>query len=65
VEALTAPIAGEEFCNNHKYLLSRLWIQNKELRDEDSFPCRVPWNEEHEFSKDPREVSLGFQKALP
>ncbi|XP_040536854.1 BTB/POZ domain-containing protein KCTD19 isoform X2 [Gallus gallus] len=34
----------------------RLWIQNKELRDEDSFPCRVPWNEEHEFSKDPREV---------
>uniref|UniRef100_G1MTE7 BTB/POZ domain-containing protein KCTD19 n=1 Tax=Meleagris gallopavo TaxID=9103 RepID=G1MTE7_MELGA len=34
----------------------RLWIQNKELRNEDSFPCRVPWNKESEFSKDPREV---------
>uniref|UniRef100_A0A669R4P0 Potassium channel tetramerization domain containing 19 n=1 Tax=Phasianus colchicus TaxID=9054 RepID=A0A669R4P0_PHACC len=43
----------------------RLWIQNKELRNEDSFPCRVPWNKEPEFSKDPKEVRLGFQKALP
>ncbi|POI34408.1 hypothetical protein CIB84_001840 [Bambusicola thoracicus] len=34
----------------------RLWIQNKELRNEDSFPCRAPWNEEREFSKDPKEV---------
>ncbi|XP_042690659.1 BTB/POZ domain-containing protein KCTD19 [Centrocercus urophasianus] len=34
----------------------RLWIQNKEPRNEDSFPCRVPWNKEREFSKDPREV---------
>nr|XP_047934660.1 BTB/POZ domain-containing protein KCTD19 [Anser cygnoides] len=38
----------------------RLWIQNKELRNEGSFPCRrldiVPWDKEHEFSKDPEEV---------
>uniref|UniRef100_A0A8C9G7D5 Potassium channel tetramerization domain containing 19 n=1 Tax=Pavo cristatus TaxID=9049 RepID=A0A8C9G7D5_PAVCR len=34
----------------------RLWIQNKELRNEDSFPCRVPWNKEREVSKDPREA---------
>ncbi|NXC38750.1 KCD19 protein, partial [Penelope pileata] len=38
----------------------RLWIQNKELSNEDSFPCRrlnvVPWNQEHELSQDPKEV---------
>ncbi|XP_072202489.1 BTB/POZ domain-containing protein KCTD19 [Excalfactoria chinensis] len=34
----------------------RLWIQNKELRNEDSYPSRVPWNKEHEFSKDHKEV---------
>ncbi|NXR02916.1 KCD19 protein, partial [Sagittarius serpentarius] len=38
----------------------RLWIQNDELRNEVSFPCRrlstVSWNEENEFSKDPKEV---------
>ncbi|XP_021264547.1 BTB/POZ domain-containing protein KCTD19 isoform X2 [Numida meleagris] len=34
----------------------RLWIQNKELRNEDYFLCRVPWNKEHEFSRDSREV---------
>ncbi|NXV91582.1 KCD19 protein, partial [Calonectris borealis] len=38
----------------------RLWIQNNELHNEIYFPCRrlsiVSWNEEHEFSKDPKEV---------
>ncbi|NWH50410.1 KCD19 protein, partial [Fregata magnificens] len=38
----------------------RLWIQNNELHNEVYFPCRrlgiVSWNEEHEFSKDPKEV---------
>ncbi|XP_054696967.1 BTB/POZ domain-containing protein KCTD19 [Grus americana] len=38
----------------------RLWIHNNELHNEVSFPCRrlsiVSWNEEHEFSKDPKEV---------
>ncbi|KAM6123737.1 BTB/POZ domain-containing protein KCTD19 [Phoenicopterus ruber ruber] len=40
----------------------RLWIQNNELRNEGSFPCRRlsigSWNEEREFSKDPKEVYL-------
>ncbi|NXI70125.1 KCD19 protein, partial [Anseranas semipalmata] len=38
----------------------RLWIQNSELHNEVSFPCRrldtVSWNKEHEFSEDPKEV---------
>ncbi|NXK56082.1 KCD19 protein, partial [Chauna torquata] len=38
----------------------RLWIQNNELRNEVSFPCRrldiVSWNKEHEFTEDPKEV---------
>ncbi|XP_050760239.1 BTB/POZ domain-containing protein KCTD19 [Gymnogyps californianus] len=38
----------------------RLWIQNNELCNEVSFPCRrlsiVSWNEENEFSKNAREV---------
>ncbi|NXU31870.1 KCD19 protein, partial [Thalassarche chlororhynchos] len=38
----------------------RLWIQKNELHNEVYFPCRrlsiVSWHEEHEFSKDPKEV---------
>uniref|UniRef100_A0A663DY58 Potassium channel tetramerization domain containing 19 n=1 Tax=Aquila chrysaetos chrysaetos TaxID=223781 RepID=A0A663DY58_AQUCH len=43
----------------------RLWIQTNELCNKVSFPCRrsstVSWNEENEFSKDPKEVRFGFQ----
>ncbi|NXS71929.1 KCD19 protein, partial [Pandion haliaetus] len=38
----------------------RLWIQNNELHNEVSFPCKrlstVSWNDENEFSKDPKEM---------
>ncbi|KAM6118223.1 LOW QUALITY PROTEIN: BTB/POZ domain-containing protein KCTD19 [Pterocles gutturalis] len=40
----------------------RFWNQNNELSNEVSSPCRrssiASWNEEHEFSKDPKEVYL-------
>ncbi|KFO13039.1 BTB/POZ domain-containing protein KCTD19, partial [Balearica regulorum gibbericeps] len=42
------------------YHSDALWMHNNELHNEVSFPCRrlsiVSWNEEHEFSKDPKEV---------
>ncbi|XP_035192337.1 BTB/POZ domain-containing protein KCTD19 isoform X2 [Oxyura jamaicensis] len=44
----------------HRCDAYRLWIQNKELHNEGSSPCRrldiVSWNKEHEFSEDPEEV---------
>uniref|UniRef100_A0A8C0ANA6 Potassium channel tetramerization domain containing 19 n=1 Tax=Buteo japonicus TaxID=224669 RepID=A0A8C0ANA6_9AVES len=46
----------------------RLWIQTNELCNKVSFPCRrsstVSWNEENEFSKDPKEVRFGFQNMF-
>lgn len=47
---------GSHESAGQSYPFSRLWIQNKELKNEDSFPSRVPWNKEREFSKDHKEV---------